>query len=293
MPIDITTAFVQEYKATVDLLLQQMGSRFRNLVTLDSYVGKAGSAVEQFGPVAAVKRQNRHQDTPLLSVPQEKRWVFPEDYEWASLIDDQDKLRMIVDPTSPYAVNGANAMQRAQDDEIIGAFFATAKTGENGTSDETFTGATVGEDVGGSGSSINVAKLQAALKILMQAHKGEVMEPIYCGISADEHDALLNEIQVTSKDFNGGQPILESGRVKRFMGMDFVISERLTDDGTDRSCPVWTKSGMHMGVWKDIEAMIDRRPDKSNAWQVYLCETIGSTRLQLGKVVEVQCEIPT
>ena len=84
MPDQITTAFVQEYKATVDLLLQQEGSRFVPTVTKDSYVGKAGSAVEQFGAVAAQKRQSRHEDTPNLEVPQAKRWVHPEDYVWAS-----------------------------------------------------------------------------------------------------------------------------------------------------------------------------------------------------------------
>lgn len=293
MPDQISTAFVQEYKGTVEMLLQQMGTRLAGLVTLDSYTGKAASAVEQFGEAAARKRTGRHQSTPLLDVPQDKRWVFPEDYEWASLVDDQDKLRMIVDPTSPYAIAGANAMARAKDDEIIGAFFATAKTGENGTTDESFdtSNYTVGEDVGGSGSSLNVAKLQNGVKLLMQAYKGEVMEPIYMAISSQEHDALLNEVQVTSKDFNGGQPVLVDGRVKRFMGVDFVISERLEDDGTDRSCPMWTKSGMHLGLWQDIMPDIGRRRDLSNAWQVYLCMTLGATRLQQGKVIEIQTEI--
>lgn len=293
MPDNITTAFVQEYKGTVELLLQQQGSRFRPLVTIDSYVGKAASAVEQFGPTAAKKKTSRHSATPLLDVPQDKRWVFPEDYEWASLIDQQDKLRMIIDPTSPYAVNGANAMARGQDDEIIGAFFATAKTGENGTTDESFdtTNYRVEEDVGGTSSSMNVAKLQSALRKLMQAYKGDVMEPINCAISSQEHDALLNEIQVTSKDFNDGQPVLVDGRIKRFMGMDFVLSERLEDDGTVRSCPVWTKTGMHLALWKDVMPEISQRADLSYAWQVYLCMTIGATRLQQGKVIEVQTAI--
>lgn len=293
MPDTISTAFVQEYKGTVDLLLQQMGTRFRDKVTIDSYTGKAASVVEQFGPAVAQKKTSRHSPTPLLDVPQDKRWVFPNDYEWASLIDKQDELRMIVDPTSPYAVNGANAMMRAQDDEIIGQFFATAKTGENGTTDESFdtTNYRVEEDVGGTASSMNTAKMQSALRKLMSAYEGEVMEPIYLAITSQEHDALLNEIQITSKDFNGGNPVLENGRVKRFLGMDLVLSERLTDDGTDRKCPCWTKTGMHLGIWNDIMPDIGPRRDLSNAMQVYLCMTIGSTRLQQGKVIEVQTAI--
>lgn len=292
MPDSITTAFVQEYKATVELLLQQEGSRFRGAVTSDSYVGKQASAVEQFGPVAAVKRTSRHSDTPLLDVPQAKRWVFPVDYEWASLIDNQDKLRMIIDPTSPYARNGANAMQRAVDDEIIAAFFADAKTGENGDTTESFdtTNHQVGVNVGGTASSLNVAKLQSAIQKLMEAYKGEIVETVYGAISSFEHDALLKEIQVTSKDFNGGQPVLENGRVRRFMGVDFILSERLSITSGNREIPIWTPTGMHLGVWEDMMAEVSKRADKSYAWQVYLSETIGATRLQAGKVIEVLCD---
>lgn len=288
MPDSITVASVQEYKAAVDLLLQQEGSRFRNAVTTDTYVGKAASAVEQFGEVAAVKRVTRHSDTPLLDVPQAKRWVFPNDYEWGSMIDNVDKLRMIVDPAGPYARSGANAMARAQDDEIIPAFFATAKVGENGTDNEAFDAAfEVGVNVGGTASGLNVAKLQAALRLLMQAYKGDVMEPIYCAISSFEHDSLLSEIQVASRDFNGGQAVLENGRIKRFMGMDFILTERLQVSGGNRLIPVWTKTGMHLGIWQDINAQISQRADKSYSWQVYLSETIGATRLQQGKVIRV------
>lgn len=292
MPDQITTAFVQEYKAAVELLLQQEGSRFRGAVTSNSYTGKAASVVEQFGAVSAVKKTTRHGDTPLLDVPQAKRWVFPVDYEWASLIDNQDRLRMIVDPTGAYARNGAAAMGRAQDDEIIPAFFAAAKVGENGTDTDTFDTSAhqVAVNTGGTASSINVAKLQAALQKLMLAHKGDVMEPVFCGISSYEHDALLKEIQITSKDFNGGSAVLENGRVKRFMGADFIISERLDISSGNRLVPFWVPSGMHLGIWEDINAQVDRRADKSYAWQVYLAETIGATRLQAGKVIQILCD---
>lgn len=292
MPDQITVASVQEYKASVDLLLQQKGSRFRKAVNTGSYRGKAASVVEQFGPVVAQQRTSRHSDTPLLDVPQAKRWVFPSDWEWASLVDKQDTLRMVVDPVGPYAQNGANAMARAQDDVIIAAFFATAYTGENGTTTEAFSTASfqVGVNTGGTASSLNVAKLQAANRMLMGAYYGEVDEPVYCGISSYEHDAMLKEIQVQSKDFNGGQPVLVDGRVTRFMGANFILSERLAISSGNRLIPFWTASGMHMGIWQDTETSIDKRPDKGNALQVYLCETIGATRLQQGKVIQILCD---
>ena len=291
MPDAITTAFVNDYKSTIDLLLQQAGSRFRSAVTTDSYTGMGGKAVEQFGPATAQKKVSRHADTPLLDVPQDARWVYPVDYEWASLIDKQDRLRMIVDPTSAYAQNGANAMARAQDDEIISAFFATAYTGQTGSTTEAFdtTNYQVGVDVGGTASALNVAKLQSALQKLMLANKGDIMEPIYCAISSYEHDSLLKEIQVTNREYNS-QAVLESGRIKRFMGFEFIITERLGITSGNRLIPAWVKSGMHMGIWDDMNVQVTERADKSYATQVYLAETIGATRLMQGKVIQILCD---
>lgn len=257
MPDSITVAAVQQYKANVELLLQQEGSRLRGMVTTGSHVGKAASVVEQFGATTAIKKTNRHADTPLLDVPQDKRWVFPLDYEWASLIDNQDKLRMIVDPTSPYARAGAAAMNRAIDDEILIAIFGTNFTGENGTTTETFGTVDSGTydvstNVGGTSSNMNVAKLQSAIQKLMLNNKGELMEAVYGVITSTEHDSLLKEVQINNKDF-GGSAVLVDGKVSRFMGVEFTISERLTVvNSTGHLCPVFLKSGMYLGMWNDL-----------------------------------------
>lgn len=295
MPDNITVASVQQYKANVELLLQQEGSRLRNAVTVGSHVGKAASVVEQFGSATAQVKTSRHADTPLLDLSQDKRWVFPSDYEWASLVDNEDQLRAIVDLTSPYARAGSAAMSRAIDDVILSAIFGTNYTGENGTTSESFgtvgSGSyDVGVNVGGTASGLNVAKLQGAIRLLMTANKGELMEPVYGAISSYEHDLLLKEAFVANKDYNGGAAVLENGKVKRFMGVDFILTERLTITSGNRLIPVWLKSGMYLGMWKDIAAEISKRADKSYATQVYLCMTLGATRTQLGKQVRVNCD---
>lgn len=291
MPADITIASVQQYKSNVELLMQQQRSLLADLVTSDSYTGKAASVVEQFGEATAEVKTTRHADTPLLDLSQQKRWVFPLDYQWASLIDHQDKLRMVIDPTSPYAQAGAAAMNRAKDDVIFTAFFATNFTGENGTTSEAFSTTTygVGVDVGGTASSINVAKLQKAVRMLMTFNKGELTEAVNAAISSYEHDALLKEVQIVNKDYNNSA-VMVDGRVKRFMGVDFRVSERLNISGGNRLVPVWVKSGMHLGLWQDMITKVSERNDKSHAWQVYLCMTLGATRTQPGKVIQIAAD---
>ena len=51
-------------------------------------------------------------------------------YEYADLIDSQDRVRTLIDPTSSYAIAAAYALGRAVDDEIIAACTGTAYTGE-------------------------------------------------------------------------------------------------------------------------------------------------------------------
>ena len=285
MSDQVTTAFVQQYSTNVAHLLQQKGSKLRDSVMTSTATGKAAKAVEQVGAVNAQKRTTRHADTPLISTPHDARWVFPVDYEWADLIDDQDKVRMLINPQSPYAVNGAYAMGRAIDDEILGAFFGTSKTGENGTTDEAFSGQTV---TAGSSGALEIGQLLEGKRILMENEVDLDNDQIFMAITAAQHEDLLGMADIKTIDSNSTK-VLVDGRVRAFLGINFITTERIPGAGDDPTlCPMWAKSGMHLCVWNDITTKISEREDKSYATQVYLKTTIGATRLELGKVVKVQ-----
>lgn len=289
MSFQVTTAFVQQYSSNVSLLLQQRGSKLRDCVTVGSYTGKAAKAVEQIGSVTAQARTSRHADTPLISTPHDARWVFPSDYEWADMIDDQDKLRMLIDPTSPYAMNGAYALGRAVDDLIISAALGTSMTGENGSTSTAFATATQQIAVGGTG--LTVAKLRQARRILMTNEVDVMADPLYIAVTAVQLDELLGTTEVTSSDYNTVKTLV-SGEIDTFLGFKFIQCERLGTDGSgDRRCIAWAKSGLHLGMWNDINTKISERADKSYATQVYVKGTFGATRTEEKKVVEIICNL--
>ena len=289
MSFQVTTAFVQQYSTNVALLLQQRGSKLRDAVTVGSYTGKAAKAVEQIGAVTAQARTSRHADTPLISTPHDARWVFPSDYEWADMIDDQDKLRMLIDPTIPYAMNGAYALGRAMDDLIISAALGTAMTGENGSTSTSFATATQQIAVGGTG--LTVAKLRQARRILMTNEVDVMADPLYIAVTAVQLDELLGTTEVTSSDYNTVKTLV-SGEIDTFLGFKFIQCERLGTDGSgDRRCIAWAKSGLHLGMWNDINTKISERADKSYATQVYVKGTFGATRTEEKKVVEIICNL--
>lgn len=297
MSYQVPTHFVQGYTNNVEMLLQQRGGKLLSTVSQGSYTGKGAKAVEQIGPVKPVKNLSRHADTPLISTPADARWVFPNDYEWADLIDEQDRLRMLIDPQSGYVQNGVNAMRRAQDDEILQSTFAASATGENGTTSTAFpAGQIVGVNVGGVNSSLNVAKLRAAKRLFMAAGVDLEFEKLFIALTSADHDGLLNEIQVTSLDYNN-RPTLVEGKVTSFMGFNFVPVE-FTDasaydaaatlvSGGNRLVPAWSTGALHLGMWNDVTTRVSTRDDKRYATQVYAKTTIGATRLQEKKVVQI------
>ena len=296
MSVNLPQHYVVQYANNIQLLLQQKGSKLRNLVMTGSYVGKQASPVDQIGSISAQKVASRFAPMGRVDAPVDRRWVFPNDYDLPQLIDQFDKLRLLLDPSSSYVQNAMYAMGRAMDDEIIDAFFADAKTGETGATTTAFATATqtVGVSTGGTTSSLNVAKLRAAKRILMANEVDLDSDPITCIITAKEHDALLNEIQITSMDFNS-KPVLVDGKVQQFLGINFVHCERLktgTDDasGTSNMIPLFAKSGMHLGMWNDVTTDISQRKDLQGLpWQAYAYGTFGATRVEEKKIVRVWC----
>lgn len=288
---DLTTFYAQQYATNIAFLAQQKENRLAKAVTIGSYRGKAASPTEQVGSVSATKRTERYDPVSFSTTPTNRAWVYPVDYDWYDAIDNIDKLRMIIDPTSSYAQNAIFAMNRAKDDEIIGAFFGSRNSGETGATSVTFpSGQQVAATTGASGATgLNVAKLRAAKKLLMAADIDLDSEEIWCAISAAQHDNLLNEVQVVSTDFND-RPVLVDGKVNRFLGINFIHTERLPVDGSGyRRNPVWIKSGMHLGVWEDIKTAVTVREDlRGRPYQVGVMGTFGATRLEEVKVVEIK-----
>ncbi len=74
MSTQITTAFVEQYKANVYHLTQQRGSKLRKAVRTETVVGK-NAYFEQLGSTAAQVRTTRHSDTPRMDTPHSRRRV--------------------------------------------------------------------------------------------------------------------------------------------------------------------------------------------------------------------------
>lgn len=285
MSTQITTAFVNQFSANVQMLSQQMGSLLRNAVDVETVNGEK-AFFDQVGSAAAVLRTSRHADTPLIDTPHSRRMVTMSDYEYADLIDDQDKVRLLVDPTSTYSRAAAAAMGRAMDDVIISAALGTALTGKDGGTSTSF--ATATNQIAAGATGLTLAKLIQAKEIL-DAGDVDPSIPRYIAVSPKQISNLLNSTTVTSSDFNTVKA-LAMGEINSFVGFNFIVTNRLGVDGSAaRRVIAFAMDGIKLAIGREPTARIDERADKSYATQIYYAMTLGATRMEEKKVVEVLC----
>ena len=304
MSFTVTDAFIQQFTGTVRFTAQQQKSRLRGTVYEDTIAGETGY-LEQVAPTAMQKRMARHGDSPIMNTQHLRRRVSTYGYEWGDIVDEEDLGRVLIDPTSAYSQNAGNAARRSQDDEIIGAAFATAYAGHSGSTSITWpngngesnpaqpagTQVAVNDWTYGNGSGNvgpTISKLISA-SVALDVAEGDDEEERYIIIGGKQKGNLLQTTEATSADYNTVRALYD-GKIDTFMGFKFIHSERLQKDASSYTRVLaYRKSGMGFGITKDIWTMVGRRPDKGYAWYPYLAQTVGSTRLEEAKVVEIKC----
>lgn len=170
------------------------------------------------------------------------------------------------------------------DDVIIESMGGTAKTGKEGATSTAFA---AGNKIVHGSAGLTVAKLVSAKKLL-DANDVDPSIKRYIVVSPEQIEDLLNTTTVTSSDFNTVKA-LSQGDISSFVGFEFIVSNRLKDDGTSRLCYAFAQDGIKMAIGKDVMARIDERSDKSYSTQVYYCATFGATRMEENKLVEIAC----
>lgn len=292
MSANLPSLYAQQFSSNIQLLLQQKGSKLRDLVMTGSHVGKQASPVDQIGSISMQPVTGRFQAMGRVDAAVDRRWVFPSDFDLPQMIDSFDKLRLLTDPQSAYVQNAVYAAGRKMDDLIIAAIFGTAKTGETGATSTVFSSSNqVSASFGASAATgLTVAKLREAKRLLMSYEVDLDNDPLTCIVTAKQHDNLLAEAQVISTDFND-KPVMVEGKITRFLGINIVHCERLTQNGSSQyRVPVFAKSGMYLGLWNDIKTSISQRHDlQGEPYQSYVYMTAGATRLEENKFVELPC----
>lgn len=303
MSTQIPVAFVDQVTANILMLSQQKPAKLRVTCRLEPVTGDT-MFVERIGPKDAQPRGARHGATPISDADHSRRKLSMIDYVVpADLIDKPDKLKMLIDPQSPYAQNQVFSLNRQIDDVIIAALGGQAFGGHTGGGtpiefydvDESRLVQSDG-DIRVAGldwddqteTALTVDKLLTCKTLLDNAEIDDDRQRYFL-TNPHNINQLLNTTKVSSADYNTVKALAQ-GQIDSFMGFKFIKSTRLPADDTDKESTksyAFAQDAIVLAVAEEPTVAIDPRPDLLNSTQIYSTLSIGATRVEGPAVVGI------
>jgi hypothetical protein len=288
MSQQITEAFVKQFRDGITLRAQQMESRLRGAVRTETVSGTSAS-FDFIGSRTPAKRQSRHADTVLSDTPHDRRWVEMSVYDDADLIDKPDLVRTLTDPTNTYTKSMAAGFGRKIDQVIIAGATGTTKTGVDGAGTSTApTQDKIEPNLDGTAAGIiGLGSMRVMKKLFDQAEQSPNR---HWAMDAVAFDGLLQDDgKLTNADYNSVK-VLVQGEVNSFMGFEWhrVESPILSGDGVDNFTVAWVPEAIVLAFGADVQASIDRRPDKNNSMQIFYSADFGAARLDDNGVISMR-----
>jgi len=277
MSVSLSNAFVTLFDAEVKQAYQ---GKAMLVPAVRQRRGVEGSTVKfpKVGAGVATPRIPQTDVTPL-NVSFSQVTLTLTDWNAAEYSDIFSQAKVNFDERQELVQVVAAAMGRRQDQLILDALAASS------------TSLTVSNDIGGSDTNLNVAKLRAAKRLL---DKGNVPpDNRHIVIHANGLDSLLSETAVTSSDFNTVKALVQ-GEINTFLGFTFhTIGDRteggLAIDGSlDRVCFAFHKDAVGYGEGIAMRSEINYIPEKTS-WLVNEVFSAGAITIDAGGIVAITC----
>jgi len=275
MSIELSNAFVTLFDAEVKQAYQ---GKAQLVGAVRQRRGVEGSTVKfpKVGRGVATPRIGQTDVTPL-NVGFSNVTLTLEDWIAAEYSDIFSQQKVNFDERSELVQVLGNAIGRRQDQLVLAALAASG------------TSLAVGNDVGGTDTNMNVAKLRQA-KGLMDKNNVPPMDR-HIIIHSNGLQSLLAETAVTSSDFNTVKALV-NGELNTFLGFQFhVIGDRdeggLAIDGSlDRTCFAFHKDAIGYGEGIAPKTEINYVPEKTS-FLVSSMFSAGATAIDAEGIVSI------
>jgi hypothetical protein len=275
MSIALSNAFVTLFDAEVHQAYQ---GKAQLVGAVRQRRGVEGSTVQfpKVGRGVATPRISQTDVTPL-NVGFDKVTVLLQDWIAAEYSDIFSQQKVNFDERSELVQVLGNAIGRRQDQLILSALSTSS------------TSLLVDNDVGGSNTNMNVAKLRQAKGLMDKNNVPPTDRHII--VHSNGLQALLGETAVTSSDFNTVKALV-SGELNTFLGFTFhVIGDRseggLAIDGSlDRTCFAFHKDAIGYAEGIAPKTEINYVPEKTS-FLVSSMFSAGATTIDAEGIVSI------
>jgi len=276
MAVSISNAFVTLFDSEVKQAYQ--GQRALAGLTRERTVEGSTVKFPKIGKGTASIRVPQTDVVPM-STTYSQVTATMEDYIAAEYSDIFNQAKVNFQDRAELVQVVSGAIGRRMDQVVIDALAASSGTN------------TVSNDIGGTDTNLNVAKLRAAKKA-MDA-KNVPAEGRVIIAHANNMDSLLAETAVTSSDFNTVKALV-TGVVNTFLGFRFVsIGDRdegglAIDGSSDRIVYAFHRDAMGLGIGMGQTSRVDYIPEKTS-FLVASMFSAGSVAIDAEGITKITC----
>ncbi len=286
MSATISASFINQFSDNLRSLVEQKGSKMRAHTMLEVAKGEK-HFFDRLGSFAASMITDRLQPTNLIDPAHSRRMASVARFEASTYLDDLDKLKMLIDPTSAYAMKLARAHGRNLDDVIFAAALGTAATGQTGSGSTAFD--TTNQQILHGSIGLTIGKLNQALRILELAEV-DMDGSLILAVGARAVEDLLGDTSnhLTSFDFQNGKALAGTG-IPSFRGVNIVRTQRVPDftAGSVFRGLLMTPDTVGVAVNADLEVKSAERADLNFATQISTYMQFGAVRLEEATIVDI------
>ena len=276
MAINLSTAFVTLFDAEVKQAYQA-SAVLRPAVRIRSGVEGSTYKFPKIGKGVAQVRIPQTDVTPL-NVTYSQVTATLSDYIAAEYSDIFMQAKVNFDERRELVKVVSNAIGRRQDQLILDALTASSAT-------------SVGNDIGGTDSNMNVAKLRSAAQTMNT--NNVPMDNRHIIIHASSLASLLSETAVTSSDFNTVKALVQ-GEINTFLGFTFhVLGDRtegglIKDASNDRTCFAFHKDAVGLAEGIAPKTEINYVPEKTS-FLIASMFSAGAVAIDDEGIVKIVC----
>lgn len=282
MTNSISNVYVQTFERIVRFLAQQKTSKLRPYCQYRGEQSKNHNW-ERVGTLTATTKAGRAIATPVNDTPWSRRTDAQTTKHTGDLVEPEDVVQMIVDPTSNISQAIAFAMGRAFDDIIIAAATGNATDGSGNPV------ALPAAQLIGDGTSTITLDLVAQVNQQFMMNNIEPETPKIATVGPVQVRQLVELEKATSEFYVNAKALAQNGMVKNWMGYDWIYSNRLTVPAAGQlDCLFMSQMAMGLHVTKDIWARVAEDPSVSFAMRVYSAFTAGAVRVEDEHIVDLR-----
>ncbi len=279
----IDSALVIQFSDSVHVAAQQIKARLRPFVQIKPMTGET-FAYDGLGVVEAQEVIGRIQPVTFADVDHKRRKIARRRFALTLPIDAADVRGMLLNPQGEYASACVRAMERVFDRIVVGSLFAAVLTGRDmGTSVSASTDGVLTVTATG---GLTYAKLLEINKNFIDNEVGNDMpEKIVMGIAGNEYSALMQEVELISRDFSENY-LVDKGRLQELVGIGIVqfaggTARPILDVASStRSCFAMSTRGVCVGMSKEFALKIEPRADLIETTQVQIVFDLGAVRTE-------------